>query len=115
MEIKEIVHQDVKPANMLINMKTEFKLCDFGISNTFDELKSNIDVIGGTAKYMPPTRELTIQDDMWALGISLVEVVDGKNPFPDDKSIVIAIEIMQWTPTVPTTISHDMQKMTLHL
>ncbi len=115
LEIKEIVHRDIKPANMLINKNGVIKLCDFGISRTFSELKSEFGGIGGTENYMPPTSEYTIRDDMWALGISLLEVSNGKNPFEDDESCGKFITIIMWKPSVPEMISDDMQQLILHL
>jgi mitogen-activated protein kinase kinase len=115
LESEEIIHQDVKPANMLINKNTVIKLCDFGISHTFSELKSNPEYIGGTANYTPPQRDLSVQDDMWSLGISLYEVVDGKNPFAFDDSYGKFITIMQWQPSILKEISPDMQQLILHL
>jgi serine/threonine protein kinase len=112
---EQIVHQDVKPANMLINENTVIKLCDFGISHTISELKSNLELVGGTANYAPPKRDLSIQDDMWALGISLYEVVDGKNPFAIEDSYGKFITIAQWQPLVLRTISNGMQQLIVHL
>jgi len=96
-------------------MNTAIKLCDFGISHTSSELKSNFELVGGTANYAPPERDLSIQDDMWALGISLYEVVDGKNPFADNHSYGKFIKVAQWQPSVLTTISNDMQQLIVHL
>jgi serine/threonine protein kinase len=115
LEIKQIVHRDIKPANMLINKNAVVKLCDFGISRTFSERKVEEDRILGTANYMPLTLTHTIQDDMWALGISLLEIINGKNPFHDWNSYGQAFGILRWTPSVPTTISVDMHELILQL
>ena len=112
---EQILHQDIKPANILINKKAIVKLCDFGVSRTFDELKSNLLLTAGTGQYMPPQRELSIQDDMWSLGISLVEFLNNGNPFPRLQSADLSFAIYDWTPVVPTTISPDLQALLLHL
>jgi serine/threonine protein kinase len=35
-----VIHRDLKPANILINSDCEIKICDFGISRTFEEEES---------------------------------------------------------------------------
>jgi len=115
LEIKEIVHRDIKPANMLINNNAVVKLCDFGISRTFSEREFEEDRILGTVNYMPLTLSHTIQDDMWALGISLLEIINGKHPFADWDSYGIYFGILRWIPSVPATVSDDIQELILQL
>lgn len=112
---EHILHQDIKPANVLINEKSIVKLCDFGVSRTLDELQSNPELIAGTGQYMPPERKVCIQDDMWALGISLVEFLSKRHPFARLESGDLPFAIYNWTPVVPETISPDLQALLLHL
>jgi serine/threonine protein kinase len=100
---------------MLVNRNAVVKLCDFGISRTFTELKSDSESNAGTENYMSSKIDRTIRNDMWALGISLFEIVDGKNPFDDGESCGKFIKIKMWKPSIPTTISSDMQQLMLHL
>jgi serine/threonine protein kinase len=100
---------------MLINKDTLFKLCDFGISRNFDDMKVDSEGIAGTADYIPPRLGRAIQDDMWALGISLIEIINGEHPFAKWESHGKFIKILMWNPVVPTTISGDMQQLILHL
>src|SRR5690242_7486485 len=99
---------------MLINQSAVIKLCDFGISRDFTENTPAGGIIG-TDKYIPPSRQRTIQDDMWALGISLLEIVSGKHPFADFDPREKYVKIFTWKPSVPITISDDMQELILHL
>lgn len=110
-----MVHRDIKPANMLINKDVEIKLCDFGISRTFDEMKLKSERIVGTANYLPPTLEHTIKDDMWALGITLLEFICNGNPFENKDSYGKELAIYMWKPSVPTIVSKEVQELILHL
>ncbi|CAF1372437.1 unnamed protein product [Adineta steineri] len=113
---KNIVHRDVKPANILINKDGKIKLCDFGICGNLTDRQLDFDAVVGTAMYLPPEPEkCAIQGDMWALGISLIEIIVGKHPFADYQSYGIAYKIKEWEPTVPTTVSVDTQAFILQL
>ena len=83
-----IVHQDVKPANILLDDTGHFALTDFGISAQrggvhgyyFDDENS------GTMAYMAPERflkdaEPMAQSDIWGFGATLCEILTGKVPF----------------------------------
>ena len=83
-----IVHQDIKPANVLIDNNNHFAITDFGISS------KNGDVHGyypdgersGTFAYMAPERfvydaEPIPESDIWAFGATLCEILTGNAPF----------------------------------
>ena len=92
----EIMHRDVKPANILISDKGIVKLSDFGISRVLDRGCSNYTEIA-TKSYLPPERcrlvyELNNRDvpeqlvyeftsDVWCFGVSLVEIANMCHPY----------------------------------
>ncbi|MCU7940516.1 MAG: HDOD domain-containing protein [gamma proteobacterium symbiont of Bathyaustriella thionipta] len=82
---QNIIHCDLKPANILINDDNVPKIMDFGIARVLSEQKSKTDGFFGTPRYMPPEyiREQTItaSNDSYALGIILYEMLTGKSVF----------------------------------
>lgn len=66
----DIVHKDLKPANIHINPETlKVKLIDFGFSHYADDTKRSI-IIGGTPTYMKPFEHYSSDKytDIFALG-----------------------------------------------
>ncbi|BEI91473.1 uncharacterized protein CcaverHIS019_0402930 [Cutaneotrichosporon cavernicola] len=84
-DIHRIIHRDIKPSNILANSKGEIKICDFGVSGEL--INSIANTFVGTSTYMSPERiqgaPYTIKSDVWSLGISLVELAQGRFPFAD--------------------------------
>ena len=126
MELKQIIHRDIKPANLLINKDAIIKLCDFGISRSFtqmnayfnslnDEQFSFLSPLLHTEYYMPPTIKGNIQDDMWSLGITLIEIILGRNPFHSWTSNQRYNQIIIWQPSFPQFISNQMKQIILNL
>ena len=82
------VHRDIKPANMLISDNDEVKLVDFGLAEI---LATNSYAGGaGTYAYMAPEdfaedRHSDHQSDIWAVGITLYEMLTGARPFQVSK------------------------------
>ena len=78
-----IVHRDVSPQNMLISLKGEVKISDFGISKARSEPSfTQAGVIKGKLSYLSPEqalgKETDHQSDIYALGIIFYEVLSGK-------------------------------------
>ncbi|KAJ7485836.1 kinase-like domain-containing protein [Mycena latifolia] len=83
---KRTIHRDIKPSNILLSREGIVKLCDFGVSGELVE--SIADTFTGTSCYMAPERihgrHYTIRSDVWSTGISLLELVQNRFPFPND-------------------------------
>jgi serine/threonine protein kinase len=79
-----IVHADIKPANLLIAGEGRIKLSDFGLSRIQSDPEQNTSV-SGTPAYVAPElirgNPISVQSDMYALGVTLFELVFGKLPF----------------------------------
>lgn len=85
-----IIHQDIKPANILIDNTKDYAITDFGISSKhsahgfyYDDENS------GTMAYMAPERfqenaEPICQSDIWAFGATLFEILTGNVPFGEE-------------------------------
>ncbi|CAF3277643.1 unnamed protein product [Rotaria socialis] len=104
------LHGDVKPCNVLINNHAVIKLSDLGTCCEIDENgTAKAPVVSTAAYYSPelvdiPPKPRTIQADMWAMGITLVEVADGKHPCLGSTEYEQFSAIQLWEPEVPETI-----------
>jgi len=82
-----VLHRDLKPQNLLINMEGELKLADFGLARAFGIPVRNYthevvtlwyrapDVLMGSRKYSTPV-------DIWSVGCIFAEMVNGRPLFP---------------------------------
>ncbi|KAL0956369.1 hypothetical protein HGRIS_002517 [Hohenbuehelia grisea] len=95
---KKTIHRDIKPSNILLSREGVVKLCDFGVSGEL--VNSLAGTFTGTSFYMAPERisghEYTIRSDVWSTGISLLELVQNRFPFPND---LPPIELMMYITT----------------
>lgn len=82
-----VVHGDIKAANILVNNDGVVKLSDFGHSRVVQQGNSIVDSIRGTPMWMAPE---VIKDsrhgkpsDIWSLGCTIIEMMTGDLPWPD--------------------------------
>ena len=91
MHKRELIHKDVKPANVLVNSATgQVRLMGFGIASRLPrerQAPEPPEFIAGTLPYMAPeqtgrmNRSIDSRSDLYALGVTLYEMLTGTLPF----------------------------------
>jgi len=106
---ENVVHGDIKGDNLLVDRKGVVKLTDFGLAIMQDEVLqfSQTDPGGGTARWMAPelygeNPQRSRETDMYATGMTMLEILTGKVPFCEFASghSVIGAVIQGRTPSV---------------
>ena len=82
----KIIHRDIKPANVLIADDGTPRLTDFGIALIPGTKRvTSAENVVGTAEYVAPEvlsgGPVTARADIWGFGVTLFELVIGRNPF----------------------------------
>ena len=91
-----IIHQDVKPDNILKDYQGNYQITDFGISTKVrSTLRKSVNnaMSAGTLAYMPPERfgkdNIPIKaSDIWAMGATLFELLSGELPFGEHGGLI---------------------------
>jgi len=99
----QVVHRDVKPANIMIEPGGHVKVMDFGIAKL--ESGSNLTTTGsimGTPNYMSPEQAKGLKvdgrSDIFSLGCVLYECLTGRKPFEGPSVSVILVKILTEEP-----------------
>lgn len=116
---KGILHLDIKPNNVMIQIDGNLKLIDLGIASRMKDASTSTSGEGfGTPAYMPPEQaekggRVGKYTDIFALGIMLFEMLTGNLPFtsnnPDPRKNVAEIKWnvkFQPTPSMKQYYSH---------
>jgi PAS domain S-box-containing protein len=94
-----LIHKDIKPANILVNSATgEARLTGFGVASRLSRQRHTAepaDALSGTLAYMAPeqtgrmNRSIDSRSDLYALGVTLYEMLTGALPF-------VATDPIEW-------------------
>ena len=74
---------------------------DFGLAVQLEHSCSRRDTTCGTSQYMAPEvyeGKTCLQSDVWSLGISVIEMAEGKNPFDGCTSAMVMNRVMNKEP-----------------
>ena len=113
----DIVHQDIKPDNILLDDDCNFLVTDFGISAlSVNDPSSFSGCSGGTKPYLGPERfeknAIPIKmNDIWALGATAYELITGNAPFGDHGGLLQAQG--ENLPDLPETIQPEVRNIIL--
>ncbi|NUQ79485.1 MAG: protein kinase [Polyangiaceae bacterium] len=110
-----IIHRDLKPSNLFVTTRADgshvVKVIDFGISKVTTGADAGMDItktaeMRGSLLFMPPEqmsrpRDVDPRSDIWALGVSLYNLLTGTYPFRAETVPHLCAIILNEEPTPP--------------
>ncbi len=89
LHIHNIIHRDIKCANILLDKDT-CKLTDFGSAKIMKEDMNLLSSMHGTPNWMAPeiikNSNITRYSDIWSIGCTILEMFQGEPPYSDKKN-----------------------------
>jgi serine/threonine-protein kinase len=97
-----VVHRDVKPANIMVTKEGVVKVVDFGIARLTDMSMTQPNMMIGSRAYMSPQlykgERADARSDIWAVGVSLYELLAYRRPFIGDSEAELMFHIIYEKP-----------------
>ena len=120
-----IVHRDIKPQNILIDLDGNVKITDFGIAMALSATSiTQTNSVLGSVHYLSPEQArggmANGKSDIYSLGIVMFELLTGRLPFSGESAVSIALKHLQsdtpsvrrWNPAIPQSVENIVLKAT---
>ena len=107
---ENVVHRDVKPANIMLTAEGHVKVADFGVARLAEGSSEGAGAtIVGTPRYMSPEQARghvpTPATDVYSAGIVLYEMLAGVPPFTERAAVELALRhLRDAPPPLPSTV-----------
>jgi serine/threonine protein kinase len=117
-----VIHRDVKPANLMFTRDRRIKITDFGIAMVTSPGRSGELQVMGTPSYMSPEQtkglDLTPRTDFFSLGVVFFELLTGRRPFGgrtlyelmDNIRYTAAPSVLTFNPDLPSGLDQVFQR-----
>ncbi len=94
-----VVHRDIKPGNIMLTTDGKIKVVDFGIARLVNASHTQTNMFMGTLSYMSPQQiygeRADERSDIWALGVTLYELLSFRRPFDGDNHATLMLNIAE--------------------
>jgi len=111
---RDIIHGNMKCANILVSAKGDACICDFGMSKLIEEVTETSASVtlttSGSARWLAPeviegkVSSPTMAADTYSYAMAILELLTGKHPFADhrrDVQVILSIVVQKQTPPRP--------------
>ncbi len=111
-----VVHRDIKPQNILVDVEGNIKVADFGIAratNSSTQTYADGNVLGSVHYFSPEQASGQVADeksDLYSAGVVLYEMVTGEVPFDGETPISVALKHVQEPPKSARTLEPSVSK-----
>jgi len=109
-----VLHRDIKPGNLLLDKQGIVWITDFGLAKVIEQ--EDVTLTGdmvGTLRYLAPEqmdREADARSDVYALGLTLYELVTHRPAFDETSRHRLIKQVFQQEPPRPRTVSRDVPR-----
>ena len=117
---KEILHKDIKPANLLVQKETgKVYIIDLGLASLLqseEQAPVPPETLEGTLSYISPeqtgrmNRSIDFRSDLYSLGITFYELLTGRLPFTGTDPLELVHAHIAVSPKPPVEINGDIPK-----
>jgi CHASE2 domain-containing sensor protein len=115
----ELVHRDVKPANIMVLDNFKVKVMDFGIARMAHSNMTQTGVALGTPSYISPEQlsghGVDRRSDIYSLGVVMYELLAKEKPFTGDSINKLIFNILNEKPRKPTQMDNTIPEAFDHI